>query len=362
MKGICKVLNMLMIMLMICGCQSSKAYESEDYISNIDIPVQVLSNETEELLDIYFLDTGNSDCIFIDADQTVLIDAGDNDDEEKIVDFLKRLEVDKIDYLINTHPDADHSGGLDAVINQFEIGTVFISNGSAASKTYRDFVNAAVNSGLSPSVPLKDKLFYLQQDMYMRFYNTEALGSGNEVSLIIELVYKNEKFLFMGDAEKAQELSVLSELEDVDLIKIGHHGSRTSTSDELLRQVMPEYAVILCGKDNAYGHPHQEVLDRLIDYGVRVYRTDQQGMIHVQSDGNSIDMGVSELSNADKVNNQKLVDDEHTYYIGNLNSKKFHLDTCSSLPSTKNQIVFNSYEDAVNAGYTPCSRCNPKKR
>lgn len=356
MKGIYKLLSMLMIVLIVCGCQSPKAYEAVDLKVNVDKPEKVVSNEINEILDIYFLDTGNSDCIFINAEQNVLIDAGDNDDEEKIVDFLSQLGVEKIDYLINTHPDADHSGCLDAVIEHFKIGTVFISNGSANSKTYRDFVNAAVESGLSPSVPLKDKLFYLQEDMFMRFYNTEAQGSGNDVSLIVELVYKNDKFLFMGDAEKAQELSVLSELEDVDLIKVGHHGSKTSTSNELLAKVLPEYAIILCGRDNAYGHPHQEVLDRLIDFGITIYRSDLQGMIHVQSDGNGISFDV--LSESDNDFDVKT-DDKLTYYIGNLNSKKFHLDTCSSLPSAKNQIIFNSYEEAVNDGYTPCSRCNP---
>lgn len=356
MKGIYKLLSMLMIVLIVCGCQSPKAYESVDLKVNLDKSEKVVSNSFDEILDIYFLDTGNSDCIFINAEQNVLIDAGDNDDEEKIVDFLSQLGVKKINYLINTHPDADHSGGLDAVIEHFEIGTVFISNGSANSKTYRDFVNAAVESGLSPSVPLKDKLFYLQEDMFMRFYNTEAQGSGNDVSLIVELVYKNDKFLFMGDAEKAQELSVLSELENVDLIKVGHHGSKTSTSNELLTKVLPEYAIILCGRDNAYGHPHQEVLDRLIDFGITIYRSDIQGMIHVQSDGNGISFDVLSESDNDVVVN---TDDKLTYYIGNLNSKKFHLDTCSSLPSAKNQIIFNSYEEAVNDGYTPCSRCNP---
>lgn len=357
MKDIYKLLSMLMVVLMVCGCQSSKAYESADLKMNVDVPIKDESNSSDKLLDIYFLDTGNSDCIFINAEQNVLIDAGDNNDEEYIVDFLNQLGIEKIDYLINTHPDADHSGGLDAVIEHFEIGTVFISNGSADSKTYRDFVNAAVESGLSPSVPLKDKLFYLQEEMFMRFYNTEAQGSGNEVSLIVELVYKDESFLFMGDAERAQELSVLSELKDVDLIKIGHHGSRTSTSNELLAKVMPEYAVILCGKDNSYGHPHQEVLDRLIAYGVTIYRSDLQGMIHVQSDGSSISVDV--LSESENDNKPKVSHDEYTYYIGNLNSKKFHLDTCSSLPSAKNQIIFNSYENAVNDGYTPCSKCNP---
>lgn len=356
MKNIYKLLSMLMIVLTVCGCQSPKAYEAVDLKVNVDKPEKVVSNEFNEILNIYFLDTGNSDCIFINAEQNVLIDAGDNDDEEKIVDFLSQLGVEKIDYLINTHPDADHSGGLDAVIEHFEIGTVFISNGSANSKTYRDFVNAAVESGLSPSVPLKDKLFYLQEDMFMRFYNTEAQGSGNDVSLIVELVYKNDKFLFMGDAEKAQELSVLNELEDVVLIKVGHHGSKTSTSNELLAKVLPEYAIILCGRDNAYGHPHQEVLDRLIDFGITIYRSDLQGTIHVQSDGNGISFDV--LSESDNDFDVKA-DDKLSYYIGNLNSKKFHLDTCSSLPSAKNQIIFNSYEEAVNDGYTPCSRCNP---
>lgn len=357
MKGIYKFLSMLMIVLMVCGCQASKAYESTDLKVNVDEPVKDISERSDELLNIYFLDTGNSDCIFIDAEQNVLIDAGDNDDEEKIVDFLNQLGVEKIDYLINTHPDADHSGGLDAVIEHFIIGTVFISNGSADSKTYRDFVNAAVQSGLSPSVPLKDKLFYLQEDMYMRFYNTEAQGSGNEVSLIVELVYKDKKFLFMGDAEKAQELSTLNELEDVDLIKVGHHGSRTSTSDELLAKVMPEYAIILCGKDNSYGHPHQEVLDRLNDYGIAIYRSDTQGTIHVQSDGSHLN--IEALTKSEYDSESKKLDDEFIYYIGNINSKKFHLDTCSSLPSTKNQIIFKSYEEAVKGGYTPCSRCNP---
>ena len=361
MKYIGKVLMMLLLILGVSGCQTSRAYEAKQppMSDQLAEAVNEDAENTEGELEIYFLDTGNSDCIFINAEQKVLIDAGDNDDELMIVDFLKALKIEKIDYLVNTHPDADHAGGLDAVIENFAIGTVFISNGSAESKTYRDFVNAAVDKGLSPSVPLADKLFYLQPEMFMRFYNTEAKGSGNEVSLIVELVYKQQRFLFMGDAEKAQELAVLDQLDDVDLVKIGHHGSRTSTSQELLERIKPEIAVILCGKNNSYGHPHQEVLDRLTAYGIEMYRTDLQGTLHVHSDG--VNLSIEAMAESDKLSNDKNTSaaEEAEYYIGNLNSKKFHLAECNSLPAEKNQIIFDSYEDAVNQGYTPCKVCNP---
>lgn len=357
MKVISKILLLFFVVLSICGCQPSRAYEAKEEKNPSQQITGMTSENTRNELEIYFLDTGNSDCIFINAEQNVLIDAGDNNDEKRIVDFLTQLGVKRIDYLINTHPDADHAGGLDAVIENFEIGTVFISNGSATSKTYRDFVNAAVERNLSPSVPLADKLFYLQPEMYMRFYNTEAQGSGNEVSLIVELVYKQNRFLFMGDAEKEQELAVLDELNDVDLMKVGHHGSRTSTTQALIDQIKPEIAVILCGRENKYGHPHQEVVDRLQAYGSQIYRTDLQGTIRVVSDGVTINVESSSMIENKDEASRDLKD--NNYYIGNLNSKKFHLATCSSLPSEQNQIILNSYEEALNQGYEPCKICNP---
>ncbi|MDR1773715.1 MAG: MBL fold metallo-hydrolase [Clostridioides sp.] len=238
---------------------------------------------------VYFLNTGNSDSILIDDNGTfMLIDGGDNDDENLVVNFLKKHNVTKLKYLIATHNHADHLGGLDAVVKNIPVETTFVSNGSASSKTYRDFINALASKDLTPAVPLENNKFYLNNS-YFEVFNTNGGNSTNNESLVLLYTNGNDKMLFTGDAEAETENEILNKLpQNIDLLKVGHHGSRTSTTSQFLNKLNPKYAVILCGKDNSYHHPHKETMDKLKAKGIEVHRSDECGDIVFESTGNGL--------------------------------------------------------------------------
>lgn len=349
-------LGLLALLLFFGGYQ---AFQQNDLVHAEVETIEIKQIKNEEML-VHYIDTGNSDCILIQTEtKNVLIDAGDNDDETFVVDYLKKCKIKTIDYLISTHPDADHSGGLDAVVKNFEIKETLISNGSSDTKTYQDFVHSLADKGLTPAVPLANKQFELGKNSYMQFYNTQAKGSGNEVSLITLVVNKNNKFLFMGDAESKQEKSVLKDLPDVDVLKVGHHGSKTSTSKELLKQVKPEVAVILCGTENKYGHPHQEVLSNLDSVKAKVYRSDLNGTIRMNSNGTKIDTSTMKNTIIKETMTKETDNTVSQNYIGNKNSMKYHKLDCKTLPDKKNQVMLDSKEMALKLNYQPCGNCKP---
>ncbi|WP_297636517.1 MBL fold metallo-hydrolase [uncultured Clostridium sp.] len=245
---------------------------------------------------IHFINTGNSDSILIvQGDKSALIDGGDNDDEGKVTKYIKKQGIKELTYVINTHPDADHCGGLDAVFKDVKVQKLLVGNGSADTKTYRDFINAAANKGVNPSVPLEGSEHKLSETSYLKFFNTNGGKDKNESSLVTLFVNGNDKFLFMGDAGEETENEIINDLPDVDLIKIGHHGSKYSTSEALLNKVAPEYAVILTG-DNNYGHPTKEVLDKIKAKGAELHRTDECGDIIIKSTGKGIETTCKEGS------------------------------------------------------------------
>lgn len=204
-----------------------------------------------------------------------------------MVNYLNNLEIKKIDYLVNTHPDADHCGGLDAVINNFEIGTFFVGNGSSDSQTYTDVINSAANKGINPSVPLEESKFELTSNSYIQFFNTTGGSDSNESSLVTLFVNGEDKFLLTGDAGAETENKILSKMQDVDVLKIGHHGSKNSTTQSFLDKVNPQYSVILTGK-NSYGHPHSEVLSKLESANIKIHRSDECGDIIFKSTGEGV--------------------------------------------------------------------------
>jgi len=225
----------------------------------------------------------------------MIIDGADNNDEKMLVEYLKKLNIKDIDYVVLTHPDADHCGGLDSIINNFNIGKVFIGNGDAETKVYKDFVQAAIDKKLMPSIPLQDKTFTLGVGTF-KFYNQKSKSDDiNDNSLVTEYTNGSHKFLFMGDAGKDVEADLpLNEIGKVDVLKVGHHGSKTSSSESFIKAVSPRYSVICCGKDNKYGHPHQKSLDTLNKYQSEIYRTDTNGNIVFTSNGEDIEINCTD--------------------------------------------------------------------
>lgn len=254
----------------------------------------------KEDLKIYFIDVGQADSILLEQNgKFMLIDAGNNDDSELVVNYLKEKGVQKLDYVIATHTHEDHIGGLDTVINNFDQDKIMFPKVTSTTKTFEDFVIAVKGKNKKLYAPKSgEKFTFADSTFEVLAPNSDSYEDGNNYSIVIKLTYKEKSFLFTGDAEKISENEILTKGYNLksDLIKIGHHGSSSSTSDKFLKSVNPDYAVICVGKDNSYNHPNKSVMARLKKYGIKVYRTDEQGSITVISDGKNITFDKSPAS------------------------------------------------------------------
>ena len=242
---------------------------------------------------IDYIDVGQADSILIrNQDKVMLIDAGTNEAGETVVNYLKNLGIAQIDYVIGTHPHEDHIGGLDDVINNFDIGQVYMPKIQTTTKTFKDVLEAIENKNLTVTAPNKGDKVVLGQATG-EFMTDPILDEDNLnlSSLVLRLEFGNNSFLFMGDAEKENEKTI--NWPKTDVLKVGHHGSSTSTSENFLKQVQPQYAIIMVGKDNTYGLPTEETINRLKNIGSKIYRTDEDGTIQLTSDGNTIEIKTS---------------------------------------------------------------------
>ncbi len=244
---------------------------------------------------IFFLDVGQADSILVKSPtgEHMLIDAGKNDGANDLVKMLKDYGVDDIDYLILTHPHEDHVGGADTVFEHFEVKNVISPDIGADSKTWRDVVDAIEAEGCMDITASVGATYTLFEGCKFEILGpVDADTDLNNASIVLRLDYYESSFLFTGDAEKEAEEAILArvgkEKLDVDVLKSGHHGSSTSSSEEFLSAVTPNYAVISCGKDNSYGHPHEETLEKYSSRGIITYRTDKEGTVILQSDGESL--------------------------------------------------------------------------
>ena len=242
-------------------------------------------------LQVYYIDVGQADSILIiNKEDAMLIDAGNNEDGEDVVNFIKDKGITKLDYVVGTHPHEDHIGGLDDVINSdIEIENVLMPKIETTTKTFEDVVDAISNKGLTVKAPSKGDTFTLG-DSNLEVMTDSILDEDNLnlSSITLRLQYGNNSFLFMGDSEKENEKTITWPKTDV--LKVGHHGSDTSSSEEFLNEVKPSISIIMAGKDNSYGLPKEEIVERLENVGSKVYRTDENGTIEVTSDGNNINV------------------------------------------------------------------------
>ncbi len=244
----------------------------------------------EDKLVVDYIDVGQADSILLrNKDKTMLIDAGTNEQGKNVVSFLKEEGISKIDYLIGTHPHEDHIGGLDDVINNFEIGKIYMPKRETTTKTFKDVLNAIKNKNLTITQPKKGEIIDLGQAKCE--FMTEPIIDDDNInlsSLTLRVEFGNNSFLFMGDAEKQNEKTITWPKTDV--LKVGHHGSDTSSSKEFLEQVNPKYSIIMVGEGNTYKLPKQPIIDRIEKIGSKIYRTDKNGNIKIISDGNNLEI------------------------------------------------------------------------
>lgn len=244
-------------------------------------------------MQVHFIDVGQADCILICTDEkTMLVDAGNNDDADTILSYLGEQGVTRLDYVIGTHPHEDHIGSLDKVIAALDIGEVFLPDKMATTKTFEDVLTAIDEKGLTFTVPKVGDTYSLGEGSFTilapgeRDYGDEM----NNWSIGIKVEFGATSFVMCGDAELLAESDIVATGLDLKatVFKAGHHGSATSNSNAMLDAVQPEFMVISCGKDNKYGHPHQETMDKLKERNIAFFRTDEQGTVVAETNGRSI--------------------------------------------------------------------------
>jgi len=271
------------------------------------IMVSVSSNEEEKekekekLLIAEFLDVDQADCelFYLPDGKIMLIDAGNRGDGEKIVGYLKNKEISKIDYLIATHPHADHIGGMSDIVDSFDIGKIFIprvaTDDVPTSKTYNDFLTSVQNKGLKFTAAKAGTILFEGENYKAECFSpcSADYDELNDYSITVKLTYGVHSFLLTGDAEALSEKEMLNAGYDLDsdVLKVGHHGSSSSSSKEFLNKVTPKYAIISCGTDNSYNHPHDETINALkkLKGLEKILRTDTDKTIIFTSNGKSED-------------------------------------------------------------------------
>ncbi len=366
---------LLILMLAVSALPGCSADNFSDTAAPPSMDVPAASTDTAsggtDPLRVYFLDVGQGDCtILTQGDSAMLIDAGENDKGTTVQSYLEYLGIDSLDYAVLTHPDSDHIGGADVVLYKFDCDTILMPDVRTDTRTYDDVIQAMNAKGETAVHPSPGDIYEFGDAAFTVLAPVQSYDDNNNNSIVLRLDYGDNSFLFTGDAESQAEADILASGADVeaDVLKVGHHGSSTSTSDEFLAAVSPEYAVISCGEGNSYGHPHAETLNKLRQNGITVYRTDEQGTIVAESDGREITWSSSpsdtwqsgEPSGSDTA--APPSQNQGVTYVLNTNTMKFHLPDCSSaddIAAENRKTTDQTREELIAEGYEPCGRCNP---
>lgn len=326
--------------ILLCGCGVT-----------VQQPTPAVSGEG---LWVHYLDVGQADCALLECDgEYILIDGGNVGDSDLVVSYLEQAGVEELKAVICSHAHEDHVGGLPAVLAVYPTAAVYAPTRTYASDCFDDFVYYTDQQGLSITIPqVGDTLTFGQAHVEI-LGPVQSYPETNNTSLVLTVSYGANEFLFTGDMETLAEADLLESGADLkaDVLKVGHHGSDTSTSYRFLYEIAPAHAIISVGEGNKYGHPSEQTLSRLQDADVTVYRTDRLGTVIAHSDGAEIT--VTWQSDTQP----QLPDGEDTVYIGNKKSKILHTEGCSSLPSESNQVVFDQLQAALEEGYRLCTRC-----
>lgn len=386
MKNRSRIISALLcicMLLCICSCtneavpiaEEPNAPGQSENVTETETPKDT-TDYSEHSFAVHYIDVGQGDAALVLCDdKTMLIDGGKPHASSIIYTYLKNLNIDYLDYIVASHADDDHIGGLSAPLAKMKVGNVLAPETEADTRSYESLKNKTAEQGLTIAHPKPGESLDFGSSK-IEFYGpiTENESDRNNGSIVMKIIYGDTSFLFTGDAEREEEQEILSAGYDLSatVLKVGHHGSKNSTTYPFLREIMPKYAVISVG-DNNYGHPTEDTLSRLRDADVKVYRTDIQGDIIAISDGKTVTVTTKKNNNAqtNPTENEKstsaqsaenAANQEICEYIGNANTKKFHYPDCGAVSQMKekNKVYLNCTRDeAIKDGYNPCGRCNP---
>ena len=325
---------------------------------------------TDGYLKVHFIDVGQADCALIECNgEFILIDGGNKADSSLVVSYLQQQGVQELVAVICTHAHEDHVGGLPGVLAVYPTHQVYAPTKTYASDIFDDFLHYVDQQRLEINIPSPGDYLSFGGATMTVLGPVKSYAETNDTSIVVRIDYGTTSFLFTGDMETPAEGDMLDywgESYDwqVDVLKVGHHGSETSSGYRLLRETLPRYGIISVGEGNSYGHPNEAALSRLQQAEITLYRTDKLGTILAVSDGKAITFTWEKGSGQPVTPPSQSATPGATTapaagYIGNKNSKKLHLPTCSSLPSESNRVHFDDYDAAIAAGYEPCSKCLP---
>ena len=249
--------------------------------------------DKKEILSIHIIDVGQGDSILIKtpSDKNILIDGGNEDSEHIIKSYLRKEKIKSLDIIIATHPDSDHIGSLDYVVQKFNVKSIYMPNQNTDSSSYRNLIQACKDKNLAIHYLFKGDSLKVDEYINLLVLNPSYIQQDNNLnSIVFNLNYRSKSFLFTGDCEETNEVDIVNSfnLNDVDFLKVAHHGSSSSSTSEFIKETSPDVAVISCGYKNQYGHPHQSTLDTLTKNNVLTYRTDINGDMIFYSDGLTI--------------------------------------------------------------------------
>ncbi|HFL2528595.1 ComEC/Rec2 family competence protein [Clostridioides difficile] len=263
------------------------------FLSILIIISLLIGCDKKSLLSIHMIDVGQGDSILVQTptNKNILIDGGDEDSENIIISYLRQKRIKTIDIIIATHPDSDHIGSLDNIIKKFNVNSIYMPEQSTDSEAYQNLINSCTDKNLSIQHLYKNDVLNIDNNINIYVLSPSYIQEESNLnSIVFKLTFNDNSFLFMGDAEEENEKEILHsfKLNNINFIKIGHHGSNSSSSLEFIKKISPDIAAISCGYKNQYGHPHREVINNLKQNHVSIYRTDKIGDIVFYSDGEII--------------------------------------------------------------------------
>ena len=262
------------------------------------------STAPDGILEVHIIDVGQGDSILVRTDDRVLlIDAGTNSSEDELRAYLDACWIEDIDCFVCTHPHEDHIGGADMILGEYNVERLIMPESESTTVTFTKLLDALEESDAVYTEPVVGDVYTIGGFAFTILAPDESVADdSNNSSMVLRLDYGSTSFMFTGDAEAESEACILAEFSpselDCDFLKLGHHGSTTSTSEAFLDAVSPEYAAISCGEGNSYGHPHRETLDKLASRGItgdKLLRTDLDGTCVIYSDGERISTDIDSL-------------------------------------------------------------------